>query len=418
MPYNGSGVFSLTTGNPVVTGTVISSTWANNTLADIANNGLTNALTKDGQQTPTANIPLGGFRLTGAGDGVNAQDAVTVAQLQKGGPSTLASVSGSDTITASTVPAIAAYAAGQRFQFIATGTNTTSAVTLNLDALGAKSITRQGANNLVPGDIASGQMVTVVYDGTQFQMANPVAQNGSYGQCRLIVSSVTTLTLQPYNGNCILINGAQQEIPSSGVVYTVTGLSTNTTYYVYAWMNAGVMTLELSTTGHATNATTGIEQKSGDPTRSLVGMVRTNAATQFSDSASNRLCLNWFNRRVRSLLGSSATNNTASTTPVNVGNTVNFLAWSETEGMSFLSANAFSNTAQGTVQLGIFLNGVVTSSQALTTSPAIAQIFNSNPMLNFGTLAEGFYQLIPAGNAGASSGTVTITNALFGFIFG
>lgn len=54
--YNGSGVFNLyTPGNPVVTGTVISSTWANNTLSDIAT-GLTNCVTKDGQTTATAKV--------------------------------------------------------------------------------------------------------------------------------------------------------------------------------------------------------------------------------------------------------------------------------------------------------------------------------------------------------------------------
>ena len=36
MSRNGSGTYSLPSGNPVVTGTTISSTWANNTLTDIA----------------------------------------------------------------------------------------------------------------------------------------------------------------------------------------------------------------------------------------------------------------------------------------------------------------------------------------------------------------------------------------------
>lgn len=56
MPYNGSGTFSLyTPGNPVVTGTTISSTWWNNTGPDIAT-GLSTAITKDGQTTATAGI--------------------------------------------------------------------------------------------------------------------------------------------------------------------------------------------------------------------------------------------------------------------------------------------------------------------------------------------------------------------------
>jgi hypothetical protein len=67
MSYNGSGTFAInSTGQPVVNGTVISASVFNALTADLAT-GLTTALTKDGQTTPTANIPLGGFKLTGVG---------------------------------------------------------------------------------------------------------------------------------------------------------------------------------------------------------------------------------------------------------------------------------------------------------------------------------------------------------------
>jgi len=52
MSRNGSGTYSLPAGNPVVTGTTIASTWANNTLADIAS-ALTDSLAADGQTTAT-----------------------------------------------------------------------------------------------------------------------------------------------------------------------------------------------------------------------------------------------------------------------------------------------------------------------------------------------------------------------------
>ena len=60
MAFNGSGTFALySPGNPVVTGTTISSTWANNTLSDIAT-GLSTCITKNGQTTTTATIPFAG----------------------------------------------------------------------------------------------------------------------------------------------------------------------------------------------------------------------------------------------------------------------------------------------------------------------------------------------------------------------
>jgi len=52
-----SGTFSLVAGNPVVTGTTISSTVQNNTLSDIAT-GLSTCILKDGTQVATAPIPF------------------------------------------------------------------------------------------------------------------------------------------------------------------------------------------------------------------------------------------------------------------------------------------------------------------------------------------------------------------------
>ena len=75
MSRNGTGTYTLPAGNPVVTGTTISSTWANNTLSDIAT-ALTQSLAKDGQTVPTANIPLGGFKITGLGAPTTAGDAL------------------------------------------------------------------------------------------------------------------------------------------------------------------------------------------------------------------------------------------------------------------------------------------------------------------------------------------------------
>jgi hypothetical protein len=75
MPYNGSGTFTLPAGNPVVTGTTISSTTTNATNTDIAN-GLSNAVTRNGQSPATANLPMGGFKLTGLGEGTTAGESV------------------------------------------------------------------------------------------------------------------------------------------------------------------------------------------------------------------------------------------------------------------------------------------------------------------------------------------------------
>jgi hypothetical protein len=80
MSRNGSGVYTLPAGNPVVTATTISSTWANNTLTDIAN-ALTGSLSADGQTPLTGNLNANNNKLINLLDPTLAQDAVTLNYL-------------------------------------------------------------------------------------------------------------------------------------------------------------------------------------------------------------------------------------------------------------------------------------------------------------------------------------------------
>jgi len=57
MSRNGSGTYTLPAGNPVVTGTTISSVWANSTLSDMAN-ALTNSVATDGQAPMTGALNM------------------------------------------------------------------------------------------------------------------------------------------------------------------------------------------------------------------------------------------------------------------------------------------------------------------------------------------------------------------------
>lgn len=142
-------------------------------MSDIAT-ALSDCVTRDGQSPPTVNIPMGGFRITGLGNGTARTDAVNAGQIQDGGLTTLAAVAGTDTVTASSAPITTAYTLGQTFDFIPAGTNTTNAVTININALGAKSITKFGALALSPGDLTATESVRIRYDGTQFQVISPL----------------------------------------------------------------------------------------------------------------------------------------------------------------------------------------------------------------------------------------------------
>jgi hypothetical protein len=80
MSRNGSGVYTLPAGNPVVTQTTISSNWANTTLSDIAS-ALTGSLAADGQTPVTGNINMNAFKIVALAPATQAGDAVEYAQF-------------------------------------------------------------------------------------------------------------------------------------------------------------------------------------------------------------------------------------------------------------------------------------------------------------------------------------------------
>jgi hypothetical protein len=200
MSFNGSGTFQINTaGQPVVAGTVITATAFNALTADLAT-GLSTCVTKDGQTTVTANLPMGGNKLTGLGAGTLGTDSARLSQVQ-GGVTSLLGVSGIDTISGSGSPQVTSYATGQMFWFVASGTNT-GATTLNIDSLGAKNITR-GTAALAAGDIISGAVALVVYDGTQFQLLSIIRSIQTNGT----IASAGTTNIGAANAEYLAVSG-------------------------------------------------------------------------------------------------------------------------------------------------------------------------------------------------------------------
>jgi hypothetical protein len=176
-----------------------------------------------------------------------------------------------------------------------------------------------------------------------------------------------------------------------------------TTYYIYAFLNSGVVTADFSATGHSPSATAGnvgTEIKTGDDTRTLIGMVRTGATVIY---ASDLQTASWFNRRNKaaSSLGSAIANG---------GNVpaINFVTWAEEAysiGVSGIGTQGTLN-ANLTVQLQIDA-GNVGSGVGGTTSVATGNV----PAASGFTLAssEGNHAMIAtvSVNAGTTSYTGT-----------
>jgi hypothetical protein len=94
-------------------------------------------------------------------------------------------------------------------------------VTINIDSLGAKSVTRDGSTALVAGDIVSGEVALIVYDGTRFQLLN----GNSF--TNLNVSNNLTLSGGTANG-VLYLNGSKVTTSGTALVFDGTNLGIGT----------------------------------------------------------------------------------------------------------------------------------------------------------------------------------------------
>ena len=136
-------------------------------------------------------------------------------------------------------------------------------------------------------------------------------------------TSLSTIYLTPFQGSMVsLYNGSSWDLVSSGEVsLAVTGRTTDLPFDIFAYNNAGVVTLEFldwtSATARATGLTRqdGVWTKTGDATRRYMGSCRARSATTFhwvqaGSDAPAKLDLFNANNRVHVAFQCIATTNT------------------------------------------------------------------------------------------------------------
>lgn len=160
-------------------------------------NGINNCLTKDGQNTPTANLPMGGYKHTGAAVATSATDYMTFGQISNTtttvsvGPITSSSTVSVNGTTPSTVPVVEAMtwsndAVGPQFLIEKSRGATVGSYTIvqNGDELGA--IRFRGSNGTGWTDAGA---ITVQVSGT------PGATNDMPGRMLFYTTADGTGTL-------------------------------------------------------------------------------------------------------------------------------------------------------------------------------------------------------------------------------
>jgi hypothetical protein len=80
MSRNGSGVYTLPAGNPVVSQTVIASSWANNTMNDLAA-AMTDSVAADGQTPMTGTLNLNSNKIVNLATGTVGNDGINFTQF-------------------------------------------------------------------------------------------------------------------------------------------------------------------------------------------------------------------------------------------------------------------------------------------------------------------------------------------------
>jgi hypothetical protein len=179
--------------------------------------GINSCLNKDGSNAATGALNMGSQKITALADGVAHTDGINAGQIQDGGLIFQATDSGSANAYAiALTPAVTAYAAGQVFHFKAANTST-GASTLNVNALGTKNIKKKNDQNIAAGDIEANAIVSVIYDGTSFQMLSQLGTSG-----------MTSFTLTGDSGsNQTIEDGNTLDVAGGAGIATVVG-STDT----------------------------------------------------------------------------------------------------------------------------------------------------------------------------------------------
>lgn len=240
----------------------------------------------------------------------------------------------------------------------------------------------------------------------------PITGLGPLSQCTLQLYSGSAY-LFAYNGNQLYIGGRNQTIPAAGVALSPTGLTVGTTYWVYAFMNGSTMTLEASTTGHTWDGNTGFELKTGDSSRTLVGMVRPITGPAFVDSFQQRFVVSWFNRRMLPLRGAFTTDRTTGTSLANYSELgpeirIEFLSWYDAMPMFFTwGGNVTANGSTSNTLVGLAIDGNVDGNVKRYIQLFGATSGWSNPVMgthNVFSFTEGYhYATVLIRPAGSSS---------------
>ena len=241
MARNGSGTYNRAV-SPYTAGTTITAATVNSEMEDIAT-ALTGSMARDGQSPATANIPMGGFRITGLANATAATDAATLGQVDGRAEVDVASA-GTTNIGA---------AASNNVRITGTTTITSfgtaaSGVTRQLRFAGALTLTHNATSLILPGAASvvtmAGDTATAVSLGsgnwvvTEFQPATTAGMRLLAGAPAIPTNAAGVGKVE----SIVTASGAGYTLPAGGQwIWKLTGFNASTGAYAGAvFSGAGV----------------------------------------------------------------------------------------------------------------------------------------------------------------------------------
>ncbi len=164
MARDGSGTFDYVEA-AFVSGTTIESAKVNSKFSELAT-AMTASVAKDGQTTPTANLPMGAFKHTGVADGSSRTDYASLGQVAKGSFLYAIDTGSATAYAIAPSPGIAAYVVGYSARFKAVNANSGTTPTLAVNGLAAGTITWPDGTALAAGDIPANAFVECICTST------------------------------------------------------------------------------------------------------------------------------------------------------------------------------------------------------------------------------------------------------------
>ena len=299
----------------------------------------------------------------------------------------LSNVTGTNAIAATASPTITEYAIGAAYSFIAANTNS-GAVTLAIDGLTAKAITKAGSNALAAGDIQAGMLVYVHYDGTRFQMIGNAVYGGSVTNATITGSTITGGSISGLSTDLAIADGGTGASTALAAFDALKQASTET--------YAGV--IELATSAEVIAGTDAVRAVTPASFRAA-NIVQSTAVASTSGTSVDFTGIPSWAKRVTVLFNGVSTNGT-SHVQVQLGS-----GSFTTTGYSSVGVYVSSGTSAVTSSTGMLIQSA--SAASLRTGVVQLNLLTGNTWVESHTLCD-------TGNSGVmnGSGVIALSGAL------